>query len=302
MRQWDQVNAVQRMQDHIKENIENADFCMEGVYASSGYSKRHAVRIFKELLEKTPEEYVRAVRLSKSSEELLLGAQTILDVALAASFDSHEGYTRAFRETYRITPSDYRKRPTPIPRFVQYPIRDYYIFLKRREEKKMEKETLLCTVSVVSRPKRKLMVLRCSKGTDYFSFCEEMGCEWEGLFNSIPEKMDSAAIVELPPKFAQEGKTLVGAGVEVPFDYDRIPEGYELIELEPCDMLYFQSAPFEKEEEFCEAIDSVAKAIETYTPAAYGYEYDFSLAPSFNFGASAELGAKQAVPARKITK
>lgn len=36
------------------------------------------------------------------------------------------------------------------------------------------------------------------KAVDYWSFCEEKGCDWEGLFNSIDCKMDSVAIMKLP--------------------------------------------------------------------------------------------------------
>ena len=46
----------------------------------------------------------------------------------------------------------------------------------------------LCTVTVISKPARKLLVMYAKKAHDYFSFCEEVGCEWEGLFNSIPSR------------------------------------------------------------------------------------------------------------------
>lgn len=37
------------------------------------------------------------------------------------------------------------------------------------------------TVQAASAPARKLIVLRAEKATDYFSYCEEKGCAWEGL-------------------------------------------------------------------------------------------------------------------------
>lgn len=53
----------------------------------------------------------------------------------------------------------------------------------------MEKEKVskVVTVTVVERPARKLIFLRHITATDYFSACEEAGCEWEGNFKSIPE-------------------------------------------------------------------------------------------------------------------
>ncbi|MFR8952703.1 AraC family transcriptional regulator [Flavonifractor plautii] len=48
-------------------------------------------------------------RLAKAIENLGDFEQRILDVALDYGFSSHANFTRAFKETYRITPEDYRK-------------------------------------------------------------------------------------------------------------------------------------------------------------------------------------------------
>lgn len=87
----------------------------------------------------------------------------------------------------------------------------------------------------------------------------------------------------------------------MPIDYTgRIPVNCEVVELEEGKMLYFQSDSFEKEEEFGIAIDNVFRAIDKYNIKSYGYEYIFEAAPKFNFGASTEMGAKMALPIRKI--
>ena len=91
------------------------------------------------------------------------------------------------------------------------------------------------------------------------------------------------------------------AGIEVPMDCQcSLPEGYETAELEPCTMLYFQSEPYEDEQDFCQAIESTYGAIEKYESQRYGYDFAYDLAPSFNFGAEAATGAKIAVPAKKL--
>ena len=43
-------------------------------------------------------------------------------------------------------------------------------------------------ITAKERNKRKLIYLPSKNAQDYFSYCEEVGCEWEGLLNSIPEK------------------------------------------------------------------------------------------------------------------
>ena len=79
---WDKIESVQRMQDFIKQNYLEPAFPYERLYALAGYSERHANRIFKELTGKTPQEYVRVLRMTKSAEELLEQEKNVLDVAL----------------------------------------------------------------------------------------------------------------------------------------------------------------------------------------------------------------------------
>ncbi|MDP4146540.1 MAG: AraC family transcriptional regulator [Bacillota bacterium] len=301
MERWEKVQAVQKMQDYIKDNI-NKEIKIEELAKAAGYSKRHAVRIFKELIGRTPLEYIRAIRLTESAKNLLYSQDNILDIAVNCLFDTHEGFTRAFSNEFGIAPQKYRNEKPPVKYFVQYPIKHYYSYLKNKEKENMKKsETIdLCMISIVKRPKRKLILMRASNAHDYWSFCEEKSCDWEGLFNSIDCKMDKAAILELPKEFITEGTTNCAAGVEVPYEYaGKIPEGCDCVVLTEGEMMYFQSEPFENEDEFGKAIDKVNRAIKAYNPKQYGYEYALELAPKYNYGASKEMGAKQAVPVLK---
>ena len=79
----------------------------------------------------------------------------------------------------------------------------------------------ICTVIPVERPKRKLIYLPSKSATGYLSYCEEVGCDWEGLQNSIPEKFDTAAILELPEFLQEYGYSNIASGVEVPLDYSK---------------------------------------------------------------------------------
>lgn len=71
----------------------------------------------------------------------------------------------------------------------------------------MEKERVsgTVTVSIVERPARRLIFLRYN-ATDYFSACEEVGCDWERFYNSIPEAFDSAAGGRLPQFLIQPAR------------------------------------------------------------------------------------------------
>lgn len=309
--QWEKVELAARMQNYIRDHCMDADFTMDALYEAAGYSRRHACRIFKELMDKTPEEYVWAVQMTASAESLIKTDSTILDIALDTNFESHEGYTRAFNKLFGTTPSRYRHGQVPIPLFVQYPIQHYYSYLKQKEIQEMENQSntpqeressqSICTVTVIHKPARKLLVMYAQKAHDYFSFCEEMSCEWEGLFNSIPNRLETAALMTLPPSLHPEGTTETAAGVELPEDIDiTVPEGCTLLSLPPCDYLYFQSPPYEKEEDYCIAIESVFQASQTYRPERFGYAYAPELAPSVNFGADTLTGGCIALPVKKL--
>lgn len=293
--EWNKVEIVGKMQDYIKENVFKNDFNLNNIYSYIGYSPRHCDRMFKELIGKTISEYIRLIIISESSKRLIKADSSILNIALESNFETHEGYTRAFYNIFGITPSEYRKTKKPIPLFVQYSIKSYYSYLYRKDELFMGKETNLCMITPIERSKRKLIFLRSKKATDYFSYCEEVGCEWEGLFNSIPSKMDTPAILELSKFLLKDGYSNIASGIEVPFDYNGdIPKNCEIADLEECKMLFFESEPFENEEEFFPACESVFKAVEKYNPSKYGFNNADDIAPRFNFGG--ETSVRYAIP------
>lgn len=140
------------------------------------------------------------------------------------------------------------------------------------------------TVTPMRRDARGLILLRAEKATDYFSFCEEKGCDWEGLLNSIPEKLDHSAFITLPQSLVKPGTCASAAGVEVPLHYNKpLPEGYEMISLVPCTLLYFQGMPFD-EQAYCQAIDIVTEAVANYDFGRYGFTLNCENALYFNFG------------------
>ena len=296
----DKINAVINMQKFIIANIDEK-IMLDDLSRIAGYSKYHAARIFKELANRTPFEYIRAFRLTKAAQTLRDSDIKVVDAALDNGFESHDGFTRAFTKQFDITPQKYQRETPPVRWFTPYTIEPYYRMKEGTEPMPKEPITRTMTVTAVDRPARKLILVRSVKATEYFSYCEEMGCDWEGVFNSISEKFDTSALLTLPQNLIKPGTGNTASGVEVPIDYNKpIPDGCDVIELPPCTMLYFQGAPFEDENDFGEAIGTIWNIMETYDPAQYGWEYAPELAPYFNFGAGAKTGAKMARPVKKI--
>ena len=163
-----------------------------------------------------------------------------------------------------------------------------------------EKVSNVVTVTTVERPKRKLIFLRHITSTDYFSACEEVGCEWEGYFKSIPGAFDTGAGGRLPKNLIRPGTSGNAFFVEVPLEYNKpIPNGYEIAELPPCTYLYFNGMPFEDQNDFPIAIGILNKAIENYPFERFGWKKS-DAAPVLGMGAEAEIGARTAVPVEKL--
>ena len=297
----DNIASVQMIQNYIKEHLADVDFSVDKLCLEVGYSRRQIDRLFKKYFGKTLSDYINAVLLSKGAEALANTNQSVLDIALNHHFQTHEGFTRSFSKRFHLTPNEYRAKGIAIPLFIQYPISHYHILKENEEALKMSSELKLCMITPKERPGRKLIYLPSKNAKGYLSYCEEKGCEWEGLLGSISEKMDLPALIELPDFLVEEGFSKVAAGVEVPLDYDKpIPEGYKVAELEECIMLYFQTEPYDNPDEFPQAIEGAYEALKKYNPSIYGYEFAYDIAPSFNFGAEPEWGAKIAVPVKTV--
>lgn len=296
----EKVKVVSRMQHYINTHLDE-DITLDAIANDVGYSKYHVMRIYKELTGRTIFETIRALRLTKAAQTLQIIDEKVVDVAMSNGFDSHDGFTRAFHRQFGITPQKYQKEIPPIKWFVNYPIESYYILKGGIEPMLNEKVSRTVTVTVVERPSRKLIFLR-HNGTDYFSGCEEVGCDWEGFFYSIPEKFDTAAAGRLP-KFLIKPNTHGNAFfVEVPADYSKpIPEGYEVADLPPCTYLYFNGMPYENPDDFPIAIGIVNEAIENYPYERFGWKRSDD-GPYLGMGSTEETGARTAVPVKKIEK
>lgn len=288
------------MQKYINENIDKDDFSADDICKHFSYSLRHINRLFCEFLGKTANEYINAVRLSKSANNIDK-YNTILDAALDCGYESQAGYSKAFKKFFGQSPVKYKINKPMIPLYIAYPVSHCYEHYYGKGGNKLSNETIVCTAYIVSRPKRKMIILYSQNATDYFTFCEEKSCDWEGYLNSNSDKLDTAAILKLPSKLVKNGFSDIAAGIEVPYDFEpeELFDGYELIELDACELVYFKSQSFENDDDYCKYIDAVNKALAEFDFKSIGYELDFESAPTMNFGAQKENGARIAVPIKK---
>ena len=301
MDQWQQVCAVQRMQDYIRSHLTDPITLLE-LARQAGYSPFHSARMFKELTGRSPFEYMRQLRLTKAALKLRDENVRVLDVALDFVFDSHEGFTRAFSREFGITPRRYQKSPPPIRLFLPSSVREYYGYLKRGESN-MEKDQTpgFVLVQVIDRPARKVILKRGKKAEDYFAYCEEVSCDVWGVLCSVKEALYEPIGMWLPKRFRPEGTSEYAQGVEVPAGYSgEVPEGYEVMDLPPCQMMVFQGPPYD-DNVFFEAIGEMGAAMEKYNPELYGFAWADDDGPRFQLEPQGYRGYIEARPVRSVT-
>ena len=300
MEQWDTVNAVTRMQELINERLRER-ITLRQLADAAGYSPWHSARIFKELTGKPPFEYIRTLRLTQAALILRDENYKIVDVALDFVFDSHEGFTRAFSKEFGLSPKRYSRTTPPVQLFLPSRVLDYHLYLSKGEKEMTEKkETKTVFVQVIERPARKVLLKRGIKATEYFGYCEEVGCDIWALLSSVKEALYEPIGMWLPKHLIKAGTSAYVQGVEVPLDYaNAIPEGYDLMELPPCKMMVFQGEPYE-DADFMEAIDEVWNVIASYDPKTYGFAWAPEEAPRFQLAPMGYRGYIEARPVKPV--
>ncbi|PKM78016.1 MAG: AraC family transcriptional regulator [Firmicutes bacterium HGW-Firmicutes-15] len=300
MENWDNINAVQRVQDYVAEHI-TEPLTLHMLSNAAGYSPWHTSRMFKELTGKSPLEYIRSLRLSRAAVDLWDEDKRIIDVAFDFAFNSHEGFTRAFSAQFGVTPQYYRKNTPMISLFMPSRIRDYYLMLQKGEIIMSEKtSTKTVFVQVVERPARKLILKRGVDADNYFDYCSEVGCDVWGELCSIKKALYEPIGMWMPENFRKPGTSVYAQGVEVPVDYTgEFPDGFEMIELPPCMVMVFQGPPFENEA-FVEAIGDLWEVIKNYNPEFYGFKWADNDGPRFQLEPLGERGYIEARPVRAV--
>jgi len=298
----EQIEAVARMQDYIGEHLMEP-IALSDLAKSAGYSPWHSARLFHEYVGKSPFEYIRMMRLTEAAKRLRKETRSILDLSLDFLFSSHEGFTKAFSKAFGVAPLEYRRSAPPIPLFLPTDLRTYHFKIKTGgTAMKQETQTKAVFVQIVERPRRKLILRRGIQATEYFEYCEEVGCDVWGVLTSVAEALYEPIGLWLPIKMRREGTSEYVQGVEVPLAFDKpLPEGFEIIELPAGKVMIFQGEPY-ADEEFMEAIMELKPKIDAFDPAVYGYAYAEDTEPRFQLSPMGYRGYIEGRPVRPLTK
>ena len=110
------VSAGSKLQDfYIRTAIEfiernyQSDITVEDIARQTGLNRSYFGKLFKSVLDKSPQQYLISYRMHKAAELLKLTALSVRDVGCAVGYPNQLHFSRAFRNTYGMSPRAWRQ-------------------------------------------------------------------------------------------------------------------------------------------------------------------------------------------------
>jgi len=91
--------AIDYIEDHLRDDIELQQIAVQAYMSLSSL-----YRLFFSITGYRVKEYIRARRISEAAQELIKTKHRILEIALSYEFESHEAFSRAFKQLTGQTP------------------------------------------------------------------------------------------------------------------------------------------------------------------------------------------------------
>ncbi len=98
------TRVIEYLHSHYTEDI-----TLRSLATESDLSPFHLCRSFRSSMGVSPWQYLKDLRLSKSRLDLLTSDSSITTIALQLGFNSSSHFSTAFRQSYGISPRDFRK-------------------------------------------------------------------------------------------------------------------------------------------------------------------------------------------------
>lgn len=322
MHEWQRyVQDIVLAADRCIKEQKNEELTLSCIAQSVGYSEFYVSRKFSEIAGMQLRDYLRGRKLAFALRDIRDTDDGILDIALRYGFSSHEAFTRAFKLSYGVTPSEYRKKPVPVVlRTVIRPFDCYLLGIggTGMAESKGDVKTYFVTI-----PEHKFLHIRNYESIGYWDFWQKQSlipgqdCDTIcGLLDSISGKLDDAGgdeydsgsgqimayINEPEGRLCSWGIPLAEAyGVRLPADYDgEIPPQMMIMDVPAGEYIVFEHGPFDFETENAAVEAKIEQAMKDFDYPSSGYELDTTQGRVFYFYHDCKRFWKYIRPVRKI--
>jgi len=163
------------------------------------FSKFHYQRLFREIVGENVMAYVARRRLDLAARALLESDAAILDIALAHGYESHEGFSRAFKARMGVTPSEYRKYRlyAPLQNFLKE--RENMAYSKSTDEIIRELNAVIVAAKETADFARKHGAAEISSSGSYAQFWEFMADKADEMANGIQNTLNGITAIGQRP-------------------------------------------------------------------------------------------------------
>jgi AraC family transcriptional regulator len=103
----DYKRRMQRVLNHIRLHLDDP-LQLEELAGIACLSPYHFHRVFTGMMGETVKDYVRRLRLERAAAQLGDPALPVIEIALGSGYESHEAFSRAFRQAFGQSPSGFR--------------------------------------------------------------------------------------------------------------------------------------------------------------------------------------------------
>lgn len=100
-------NRIKNIMDYLNEHY-NTDCSLDQLADMAGISRYHLIRVFKDITNKTPYEYLIDIRLNKAKELLRKGNMPITEICISCGFNNVSHFTSIFKRKTGVSPSHYK--------------------------------------------------------------------------------------------------------------------------------------------------------------------------------------------------
>lgn len=322
MGEWERLVQiiVEEVDECIKKRNDEA-LTLSTLAQKLGYSEFYISRKFKEISGMSFRDYLRQRKLAFALKEIRDTSQGLLEIALEYGFSSHEAFSRSFKATYGITPSEYRSTPIPvILRTIIKPFDCYLVSIGGTNMANTENDVKVYFVTI---PAHKYLHIRNYESVGYWDFWQKQSqipgqdCETIcGLLDSIKGKLDDmdgtdansgsgqvmAYINEPAGRICSWGIPLAESyGVRLPVDYHgEIPEQMQIMDVPEGGYIVFEHGPFDFQTQNCAVENKIEDAMKNFDYASSGYLLDTTQGRVFYFYHDPERFWKFVRPVKKL--
>lgn len=101
---------IHTVTDFIQSNIDDESLSPSTIADFVGVSKATLYRKFKEIMDKTPSEFIRSIRLEHAAKLLRTTRLTVSEIMFKCGFSNKSYFYREFFKQYGGSPKEYRSQ------------------------------------------------------------------------------------------------------------------------------------------------------------------------------------------------